>query len=337
MAQISTGNTSRRAAIGNAWTRSVSIIQQQGALLVLILLFIFASVRYDNFLSAYNISTFLSYNTMFVLLALGETFVIMTGGIDISIGSLVALSAVVATRVSSYGLFPAIVAVVIVGGAVGLLNGWTITRLRIPPFIATLATQIGVRGLALLASGGATISADSNNDFTNIFSGFFLGIQIPIFILVAALIIGSIVLNYTRFGRHVLAVGGNEEATRLMGLPVDRIKLLVYVISGVLAGLVGLLLAAQTFAGNPNEAVGWELSAIAAVVVGGTLLIGGKGTIFGSVVGALLLGLVFNVLNFENGFGLISLSSYWENVIRGAFLLVVVLLQSRLTQNKKNK
>lgn len=337
MAQSSTGNTSRRATIGNAWTRSVSILQQQGALLVLILLFIFASVRYDNFLSVYNISTFLSYNTMFVLLAVGETFVIMTGGIDISIGSLVALSAVVATRVSSYGLFPSIGAVIIVGGAIGLLNGWTITRLRIPPFIATLATQIGVRGLALLAAGGATISADSNNDFTNIFSGFFLGIQIPIFILASALIIGSIVLNYTRFGRHVLAVGGNEEATRLMGLPVDRIKLLVYVISGVLAGLVGLLLAAQTFAGNPNEAIGWELSAIAAVVVGGTLLIGGKGTIFGSVVGALLLGLVFNVLNFENGFGLISLSSYWENVIRGAFLLVVVLLQSRLIQAKKNK
>ncbi len=121
-----------------------------------------------------------------------------------------------------------------------------------------------------------------------------------------------------------------------MGLPVERITLLVYVISGVLAGLAGLLLSAQTYAGNPNEAVGWELSAIASVVVGGTLLTGGKGTVFGSLVGALLLGLIFNVLNFENGAGFISLSSYWETVIRGAFLFIVVILQNRLA-NRKNQ
>lgn len=120
-----------------------------------------------------------------------------------------------------------------------------------------------------------------------------------------------------------------------MGLPVERIKFLVYVVSALLAALAGLLLAAQTYAGNPNEGVGWELSAIAAVVVGGTLLTGGKGTVFGSLVGALLLGLIFNVLNFENGYGLISLSSYWQTVIRGAFLLVVVILQNRLAVRKK--
>lgn len=120
-----------------------------------------------------------------------------------------------------------------------------------------------------------------------------------------------------------------------MGLPVERIKFLVYVVSALLAALAGLLLAAQTYAGNPNEGVGWELSAIAAVVVGGTLLTGGKGTVFGSLVGALLLGLIFNVLNFENGYGLINLSSYWQTVIRGAFLLVVVILQNRLAVRKK--
>jgi galactofuranose transport system permease protein len=334
MEQMTASKAKRRAVLDVLWKGSKRILQQQGALIVLILLFIFASLRYQYFLSAYNIDTFLSYNTIFVLLALGQTFVIMTGGIDISVGSLAALSAVVATRISPYGLWPSIGAVIAVGGMVGFFNGWTITRLRIPPFIATLAMLIGARGLALLVSGGSTISADANNDFPSIYAGSLLGIPVPIYILILAFALGWFVLNYTRFGRHVLAVGGNEEATRLMGLPVERIKWTVYVINGVLAGLAGLLLAAQTYAGNPNEGVGWELSAIAAVVVGGTLLTGGKGTVFGSLVGALLLGLIFNVLNFENGYGLISLSSYWETVLRGAFLFVVVILQNRLAQRK---
>lgn len=335
MAQISTANADRRAALGNVWVHGKRIMQQQGALIALILLFFFASVRYDNFLTPYNISTFLISNTMFALIALGETFVIMTGGIDISVGSLAALTAVIAARVSPYGLFPALAAVLLTGGVIGFFNGWVITRLRIPPFIATLAMLIGARGLALLASGNATVAAASNNDFVLINTGNLLGVPMPICILIAAFVIGSLMLNFTRFGRHVLAIGGNEEAARLMGLPVERIKLLVYVISGMMAGLAGLLLAAQTYAGNPNEAVGWELSAIASVVVGGTLLTGGRGTVFGSLVGVLLLGLLFNVLNFENGYGFISLSSYWETVIRGAFLFVVVILQSRLARRKE--
>jgi ribose/xylose/arabinose/galactoside ABC-type transport system permease subunit len=269
------------------------------------------------------------------LLAIGETFVIMTGNIDISVGSQAALCAVVAARMSNYGLFPALGAVVVVGAVIGLINGWAVSYLRIAPFIVTLATLLGVRGMALIVSGEATVSAASNNDFPLLFSSSFLGIPIPVYIMLAAFAVASIVLNYTRFGRHVLAIGGNEEATRLMGLPVERIKLCVYVISGVLAGLAGLLLASQTFAGNPNEAVGWELNAIAAVIVGGTLMTGGKGTVFGSVVGALLLGLILSMLSFENGYGWITLSSYWETVIRGAFLLVVVLLQVRLANRKK--
>lgn len=338
MEQITPAKTDRRAVAETLaetlWKRGRSILQQQGALIVLVLLFIFASFRYEYFLTTYNIDSFLSYNTIFVLLALGQTFVIMTGGIDISVGSLAALSAVVATRVSPYGLFPAIGAVVLVGGLVGCFNGWAITQLRVPPFIATLAMLIGARGLALLVSGGATVSADANNDFPSIYAGSFLGIPVPIYLLIIIFLLSSLVLNYTRFGRHVLAIGGNEEAARLMGLPVERVKWTVYVINGVLAGVAGLLLAAQTYAGNPNEGVGWELSAIAAVVVGGTLLTGGKGTVFGSLLGALLLGLIFNVLNFENGYGLISLSSYWETVIRGVFLLVVVLLQNRLASRR---
>jgi ribose transport system permease protein len=332
MEQVSPARISRSAILSRAW----EISKQQGALIVLVLLFIAASIRYQYFLTPYNINSFLSYNAIFVLLAVGETFVIMSGsgGIDISLGSVVALSAVVAARVSDHGLWIALLAVLGVGLVVGVINGLAITWLRVPPFIATLAMLLGARGMALLVSGNATVSANANNDFSTIFSGTFLGLSIPIWLLLAALVIGTLVLYMTRFGRHVLAIGGNEEAARLMGLPVVRIKFLVYVISGVLASLAGMLLAAQVFAGNPNEGVGWELSAIAAVVVGGTLLTGGKGTIFGSVVGALLLGLIFNVLNFENGYGLISLSSYWETVIRGAFLFIVVILQNRLAARK---
>ncbi|GCE09240.1 sugar ABC transporter permease [Dictyobacter aurantiacus] len=310
------------------------MLSQQGPLLIFVLLFLFASFRYTYFLSTYNMISFFSYNTIFGLLALGETFVIMTGNIDISVGSVAALSAVVATRFSGAGLVPALGMALLVGLLIGLLNGWAVARLRIPPFIVTLATLIGVRGMALIISGAATLST-SGNDFPAIYSGTLLGIPVPILLLVVAFVLGSILLHYTRFGRHALAIGGNEEAARLMGLPVVRIKLLVYVISGILASLAGVLLAAQTYTGNPNEAVGWELNAIAAVIVGGTLLTGGKGTLFGSLVGALLLGLILNVLNFENGYGLISLSSYWETVIRGAFLLVVVLLQTRLAGQKK--
>jgi galactofuranose transport system permease protein len=145
---------------------------------------------------------------------------------------------------------------------------------------------------------------------------------------------GMVVLNYTRFGRHVLALGGNEEAARLMGLPVDRIKIAVYTLSGALAGLAGVILAAQFNAGQPAEGVGWELSAIAAVVVGGTLLTGGMGSVGATLVGTLLLGLIFNILNFENGEGLINLSVFWQSVIRGVFLLVVVLLQNRLMHRR---
>jgi ribose transport system permease protein len=145
-----------------------------------------------------------------------------------------------------------------------------------------------------------------------------------------AYLAGSLILNLTAFGRTVLAVGGNEDATRLMGLPTTRVKAAVYILSGGLSGLAGVILAAQFGAGQPIEGVGWELFAIASVVVGGTLLSGGVGSVGSTLAGVLLLGLIFNILNFENGLGWISLSAYWQSVIRGALLLIVVAIQARL-------
>ncbi len=339
---VSTKSEDRVAWLSSGFVRSRLILQRQGALLVLVLLVLFATFRYDGFLTPFNIFKLLSYNSYFGLIALGMTFVIMTGGIDLSVGSLAALTSVVAALVSPHGLLITLAACLAVGIGVGVINGWAIALLKIPPFITTLATLLAARGLALLLSNNASVNVDSTSDFTTIannitfgFNIFGIGsIPIVVLILIVAYVIGSLVLNFTRFGRHVLAVGGNEEAARLMGLPVDRIIFTVYVMSGILAALAGVFLAAQTFTGIPNEGVGWELTAIAAVVVGGTLLSGGMGSVLTSLVGVLLLGLIFNILDFENGRGLISITSFWQSVIRGAFLLVVVILQSRLTRTR---
>jgi ribose transport system permease protein len=264
---------------------------------------------------------------------LGMTFVIMTGGIDLSVGSVAALASVLAARLSPYGPLPAIAVPVLVGALVGLLNGWVIARLNILPFIATLAMLLAARGVALILANNASIGVDAGSGFIELGRDLF-GLPIPLLLLLAAYAVGIAVLGYTRFGRHVLSVGGNEEAARLMGLPVDRIKLAVYALSGGLAGLAGVILAALTFTGLPTAGSGWELSAIAAVVVGGTLLTGGLGSVGTTLVGVLLLELIFNILNFENGRGLISLSAYWQSVIRGVFLLVVVVLQNRLARRR---
>ncbi len=321
--------TITQAARPRAWINTAQFLQRQGALVALILLIIFGSLRYTGFLSAYNIFEMLRYNSMFGLIALGMTFVIMTGGIDLSVGAVAALTSVLAAMISPYGLIPALLVPILVGVLAGSINGWAVTRLSIPPFIATLAMLLGARGVALILTN-TSISVDTGSGFANIGLQNVAGVPIPVVVLIVAYIIGSITLNYTGFGRHLLALGGNEEAARLMGLPVNRIKLGVYALSGGLSGLAGVLLAALTFTGLPTEGLGWELSAIAAVVVGGTLLTGGLGSVGTTLIGALLLGLIFNILNFENGYGLFSLSAYWQSVIRGVFLLVVVILQNRL-------
>ena len=309
----------------------IAALSSQGVLIALALLLLFGWARYDNFLGLFNISTVLRYNSMFALVALGMCFVIMTGGIDLSVGSTAALGSVVSALVSSQGMLVGTLVGVGAGLVVGMINGFFIVRLKILPFIATLATMLAANGSALLFAHDQTVSVSYDGSFVNLGQGDLYNIPIPAIIAVLAYIIGSVVLNFTGTGRSVLAIGGNEDASRLMGLPVNRVKFMVYVLSGGLSGLAGVILASQFGAGQPIEGVGWELFAIASVVVGGTLLTGGVGSVGATLAGVLLLGLIFNVLNFENGLGWISLSAYWQSVIRGLFLLFVVILQSRLT------
>lgn len=311
---------------------SQSSLARYGVFLALAAIIIFGWLRYDNFLGSFNILSVLRYNSMFALIALGMCFVIMTGGIDLSVGSTAALGSVVSALASPYGPLPGLAAGLGAGLVIGIINAIVITRLNIMPFIATLATMLAASGSALLISGNQSVSVSYESGFTNLGQGNFIGLPTPVYFVVIAYAVGSLILNFTSTGRTVLAIGDNEDAAKLMGLPVDKIKALVYVASGGLAGIAGVILASQFGAGQPIEGVGWELFAIASVVVGGTLLTGGAGSVATTLAGALLLGLIFTVLNFENGKGWISLSAYWQSVIRGLFLLAVVLLQSRLSR-----
>ena len=309
-------------------TRIAGWGSRQRALIALILLILFGALRYDHFLGAFNVLSVLRYNSMFALTGLGMCFVIMTGGIDLSVGTTAALASVVSAILSPMGILPGLFGGLLAGIVVGAINGFLVMRLRILPFIATLSGMLAASGTALLLAHNQSISVSYDTNFTWLGQGDLLGLPIPAWIALGAYVYGSIVLNFTGFGRHILAIGGNEDAARLMGLPVERIKFLTYTQSSVFASLAGVILAAQFGAGQPAEGVGWELFSIAAVVVGGTLLTGGVGSVATTLAGVLLLGLIFNVLNFENGMGWISLSAYWQSVVRGLFLMVVVMAGS---------
>ena len=316
--------------------KSSGDLARAGVILALAGLILFGALRYDNFLSSFNILSFLRYNSMFALIALGMAFVIITGGIDLSVGGTAAMASVVAALLSPYHWAAGLLGGMAAGFAVGALNGFIITKMRIQPFIATLATMLAAYGTGLLLADNQSVSVSYDSGFTTIGQDDFLGFPIPAWIGIAAYVLGWLVLEKLPVGRHILAIGDGEATAGLMGLKVERTLAAVYLASGTLAGLAGVILAAQFGAGQPTEGVGWELFAIASVVVGGTLLTGGSGSVGATLAGALLLAMVFNILNFENGLGWISLSAYWQSVIRGAFLLVVVVLQAKLMARHRN-
>jgi ribose transport system permease protein len=318
---------------GRVWrARAASLLQQQGALVALVLLAAFATARYERFLTEENLTNVLRQNSMLGLVALGMTFVILTGGIDLSVGSLVAVAGVVAAGLAGRGVLVALAAGVGCATALGLANGVVIAKARIQPFIMTLAMMIAARGLALIYTQEKTVSVPAAaRGFDELGRGVIdvgpLSLPYPVLILVAAYVVAGFVLNYTRFGRHTYALGDSEEAARLMGLNVGRVTVGVYTLSGALAGLAGVMLASRLGTGQPVAGAGWELDAIAAVVVGGTLLTGGQGGVGSTLVGVLLLALIFNIFNLEGW-----ISPWWQLVLRGVILLAVVIVQNRLSK-----
>jgi ribose/xylose/arabinose/galactoside ABC-type transport system permease subunit len=311
--------------------RIVGLVQRQGALAVLVVVVVVAAAAFPNFRSFDNAGTILVAAAPPALIALGMTFVIITGGIDLSVGSLYVLGGVVSAYASQWGLIPAFLAPLAVCGLIGIVNGLLIAYTRMAPFIVTLAALLGARGLMrALSSEGSTTYLVENDTFRAFGTGSFLGIGYPVWLVVAVFALGMVLLARTRFGHAVYAIGGSEDAASLMGIAVRRTKVWVYVMSGLLAGLAGAINAAKLGSGVTVLGIGMELDAIAAVVIGGTLLTGGAGTIAGTIAGVLLLGVIQNMINQVG-----NVPSSYQQVISGAFLAVVVVAQTYLVKLRR--
>ena len=306
-------------------SRAGALLRRHGAVVALIAACIVGIARYEAFATTENLSNVLRQNSMLGLVALGMTFVILTGGIDLSVGALLAVSGVAAAMVSSHGVVFSVVVGTGVATLLGFANGLLITRARIQPFIATLAMMIAARGAALAATAEQSININQGaTGLTWLGRGSVGAVPAPIVLLIVAYAAGALMLRYTRFGRGMYAIGDDAHAAQLLGLRTDRILVGTYALSGALAGFAGVVLAARLGAGQPVAGTGWELDAIAAVVVGGTALTGGDGGAWPTLAGVLLLGVIFNLFNLEG-----TVSPWWQWVLRGAFLLLVVIMQGR--------
>ncbi len=302
------------------------------SLIALLLMIIAMSFLSDRFLTDDNAWNVLRQIAVNVCLSVGMTLVILTGGIDLSVGSVLALSGAVTAGLLKKGIdipdlnlfigftvLGALLAGILVGSVVGFINGLAITKFKVPPFVATLAMLTIARGLTMLWTGGFPITG-LGDTFAFIGTGWLLGIPMPIWISAFVVVIAVVVTRKMRFGRYVYAVGGNEQAARFSGLNVNKIKIMVYTISGALAAVGALIATSRLDSAQPNAGAGYELNSIAAVVIGGTSLSGGRGSVLGTVQGALIIG----VLN--NGLILLNVSPFWQQVIKGFVILLAVVI-----------
>jgi inositol transport system permease protein len=342
MASTTTSPVSDRT-FNREWLNT--FVRKYAIVLIFIAMFIAMTFLTDAFLQPRNLVNVVRQISVVGLIAIGVTMVIITTGIDLSSGSVLALAAVVAASLAQQPdwhdakypglvlpLIMPILAALVIGVLCGAVNGWLIARFLIPPFIATLGMMTVARGFALIYSNRPVSGLTDTYNFIGqgeIFKVFPipgqppLGIPIPVIILAVVAIGAHILLNSTRFGRHIYAIGGNEQAALISGLNVGRIKIGVYTIAGLLSGLAGLVLSSRIGSGQPGLAVGIELDAIAAAVIGGTSLSGGIGTIWGTIIGALIIG----VLN--NGLDLLNVSAYWQTIVKGSIIVVAVIVDER--------
>ena len=298
-----------------------------GIIIAFLLLVAALALSSEHFLTTPNIRNVLRQTSINGLLAIGMTFVILTAGIDLSVGSVLAFGGMIAAIFASSSLgeqFPLYVALpmgMLAGMALGVVNGSLVAFFRVPPFVVTLGMLSIARGLTLIASNGMPVSRLSP-EYIAVGQGMVFGIPVPILIFAGVFVIAWIVLYQTPFGRYVYAVGGNEEAARISGVNTRMVKFTVYGISGALAALGGIILSARTTAGLPQAGVAYELDAIAAVVIGGTSLAGGQGRLVGTLIGALIIGVV------NNGLDLLGVSAYYQLTFKGAIIVAAVLLDS---------
>ena len=300
------------------------------SLIGLIVLSVIVAFINSRFMTTSNILNILRQTSINAVIATGMTFVILTGGIDLSVGSILGFSGAVAAMMLASGVdsIIAIPVALIVGLVVGALNGVLISKGKLQPFIVTLATMTMLRGATLVFTDGKPIGTgfEANSKLFAWFgNGYVLGIPVPIIVIIVTFLVALFVLTQTKIGRYVYALGGNEEATKLSGISTDKVKIFVYAISGMMAALAGIIITSRLSSAQPTAGSGYELDAIAAVVLGGTSLAGGTGTIVGTMIGALIIGVLNNALN------LMDVSSYFQMLAKGSVILLAVLL------DRKNK
>ncbi|NLM19302.1 MAG: ABC transporter permease [Clostridiaceae bacterium] len=308
--------------------KNKNVLQKYGLLFVFLFLCLILSLSTPNFLKLSNIINIFRSISIISILAFGATFVVLTGGIDLSLGSVVALTGVIAASLAhpnTYPLIVPIIAGIFVGVLIGLFIGVIVAYGRVPPFIATLGVMTAARGGALIIAKGRPI-LDLSSSFSFIGGGEIFGLPFPVIITLFVFLLVLFVLSKTKFGRYVYAIGGNEEASRAAGIKVNIITIMVYIICSGLAGLAGIIQTSRIAVGQPSIGQGYEMDAITAVVIGGVSLSGGRGSVVGTILGSLIIG----VLN--NGLDLLNVSSYWQSVVKGLIIIGAVLLDRK----KKN-
>lgn len=306
------------------------MLRQFGLFFVALIIIVVMSIVSDVFLKSANIRNVLRQISLNGILAVGMTFVILTGGIDLSVGSVVAITGVICGSIMVDGGHWAVACVVALFASLlcGTINGLLISYVGFQPFIATLSTMTIGRGFALAYSDGKPYTI-SNASFKAIGQGYFLGIPIPIILLFLVCIAGVVILTTTTFGRYVLAIGGNKSAARLSGVRTKKVELMVYVLSSACAWIVGLILAARISSGQPTAGESYEMDAIAATAIGGTSMNGGIGTLTGTILGFVIIGLLSNSMN------LLNINSFYQQIVKGLLIIIAVFLDMRSKGRKE--
>ncbi|EPC6192236.1 TPA: ribose ABC transporter permease [Vibrio cholerae] len=317
-----TTSDNRKKLLSKEW------LIEQKSLIALLFLVVVVSFLNPNFFTVDNLLNILRQTSVNAIIAVGMTLVILTAGIDLSVGSVLALCGAFAATLVAMEV-PVLIAVptaLLAGAALGAISGIIIAKGKVQAFIATLVTMTLLRGVTMVYTDGRPISTgftDTADTFAWFGTGYALGIPVPVWLMVVVFAGAWYLLNHTRFGRYVYAVGGNESATRLSGINVDRVKIGVYAICGLLAALAGIIVTSRLSSAQPTAGMGYELDAIAAVVLGGTSLMGGKGRIMGTLIGALIIGFLNNALN------LLDVSSYYQMIAKAVVILLAVLVDNK--------
>jgi len=307
-------------------------VQNHSSLFGLIVLVFIASLINENFFNVLNLSNILRQASMIGVVAIGMTFVILIGGIDLSVGATVALTAMFATLLSESNIVIIILVPVIAGALIGLLNGTMISSFKVQPFIATLSIMLLVRGLAFVVSDGESLTGNFDSAVSGLARLKYLGVPVFGLIFIGIALVTGIFLSKTSFGNKIYAVGGNKEAARMMGVNVSLITIVAYVICGAFSGFAGFLTSIRTGSALPYSAEGWEMTAIAAVVIGGARLSGGVGKISGTVFGILIFQVIANSINLQG-----TLAYWYVWFVTGILLLIVILLQKRMEKGVLKK